>query len=153
MMTQASRFEILAVTADDVYPLRARLLLDGDENASRLTGDLGQDTLHMAVRREGRIVGVASVCREDHAELAPEAGWRLRGMAIDDSLRGLGFGRLLVRLCAEHARGHGGKTMWCTARDSAKGFYEGLGFSREARAIWLPAKPGVPFYRMWMPIE
>lgn len=152
MINHASLFEIVMVGADDVYPLRARLLLDGDEIASRLSGDLEADTLHLGIRRDGRLVGVASVCREDHPAFAPTGGWRLRGMAIDEPLRGLGFGRVLVRLCANHAREHGGKTLWCTGRETAAGFYEGLGFARDPEALTLASKPGVLFYRMWMAI-
>ncbi|WP_409937519.1 GNAT family N-acetyltransferase, partial [Paraburkholderia sp. BCC1885] len=65
------------------------------------------------IRCGEQLVGVASVCREDCPDL-PRDGWRLRGMAIDEALRGFGFGRVLVRLCAEHARGRGGRTLWCT---------------------------------------
>ncbi|WP_186169986.1 GNAT family N-acetyltransferase [Burkholderia gladioli] len=151
MNTHAPIFEILTVSADQVYPLRARLLLDGDEIASRLSGDLGADTLHLGIRRGEQLVGVASVCREDCPDLLRD-GWRLRGMAIDEALRGFGFGRVLVRLCAEHARGRGGRTLWCTARETAKGFYEGLGFTSDPQVLSLPTKPDVQFYRMWMDI-
>ncbi|MEK6424411.1 MAG: GNAT family N-acetyltransferase [Burkholderia gladioli] len=151
MMNQASLFEILGVSADEVVPLRARLLLDGDEIASRLAGDLDADTLHLGVQRAGQIVGVASVCREDSGAQAPN-GWRLRGMAIDESLRGLGFGRLLVNLGARHARERGGRLLWCTARDSAKGFYERLGFACDSEPLRLAAKPDLLFHRMSMAI-
>ncbi|ESS40896.1 acetyltransferase (GNAT) family protein [Burkholderia cenocepacia] len=79
--------------------------------------------------------------------------WRLRGMAVHPSVRGLGFGRLLVNLSIRHVREQRGTLLWCTARESAYQFYEMLGFNRDPIPISLHGRDDMKFYLMQRPIE
>lgn len=58
------------------------------------------------------------------------------------------LGRTLIKPCFEHARRHGGRLAWCTARESARGFYEALGFTSSPLPFTLPARGDLLFYEM-----
>ncbi|WP_396334070.1 GNAT family N-acetyltransferase [Burkholderia anthina] len=139
---------VSAVPVNEVYALRASILLDGDEDASRFPGDHADDTLHLAVKQRGVTVGVASVCGESPPAEIGLGGWRLRGVAVAPEARRLGLGRTLVRLCGIHACGKGGTVLWCTARESAKSFYDSLSFKQVGERFALPGRGDSLFYVM-----
>ncbi|RQU92978.1 GNAT family N-acetyltransferase [Burkholderia cenocepacia] len=153
MTSQGVRFTICAVRAEETYPLRAAILMAGDEEGSALHGDHAPTTLHFAVRDHDTIVAVASVCKEEQSGVPNAEAWRLRGMAVHPSVRGLGFGRLLVNLSIRHVREQRGTLLWCTARESAYQFYEMLGFNRDPIPISLHGRDDMKFYLMQRPIE
>ena len=95
-------------------------------------------TLHVAAFDDDRIVAVATIAEEPHPT-APAAGdWRVRGMATAPDTRGLGSGGALLRALLDHARAHGGRRAWCTARITARAFYERWGFIAEGDEFELP---------------
>ncbi|WP_333985892.1 GNAT family N-acetyltransferase [Burkholderia orbicola] len=153
MTSQGVRFTICAVRAEETYPLRAAILMAGDEEGSALHGDHAPTTLHFAVRDNDTIVAVASVCKEGQSGGSNAEAWRLRGMAVHPSVRSLGFGRLLVNLSIRHVREQRGTLLWCTARESAYQFYEMLGFTRDPIPISLHGRDDMKFYLMQRPIE
>ncbi|WP_175978763.1 GNAT family N-acetyltransferase [Burkholderia sp. BCC1047] len=153
MISQDVRFTICAVRAEETYPLRAAILMAGDEEGSALHGDHAPTTMHFAVRDTNRIVAVASVCKEAQSGALNTEMWRLRGMAVDSSVRGLGFGRLLVNLSIRHVREQRGVLLWCTARESAYPFYEMLGFERDPVPISMHGRDDMKFYLMQRRIE
>lgn len=153
MISQDVRFTICAVRAEETYPLRAAILMAGDEEGSALHGDHAPTTMHFAVRDTDRIVAVASVCKEAQSGALNTEMWRLRGMAVDSSVRGLGFGRLLVNLSIRHVREQRGVLLWCTARESAYPFYEMLGFERDLIPISMHGRDDMKFYLMQRRIE
>ncbi|WP_244135154.1 GNAT family N-acetyltransferase [Burkholderia sp. BCC0322] len=142
------RFTISSVQADDTYPLRGEILLDSDEKACVLPGDDCPTTLHLAVSSSATIVAVATVCEESPPGLRDSNAWRLRGMAVRPEVRDLGFGRLLVQLCVRYAREHQATEIWCTARESAHGFYEKLGFITDTPALHMHGRTDMRFYVM-----
>lgn len=148
MTSQDVRFTICAVRAEETYPLRAAVLMAGDEEGSALDGDHAPTTLHFAVRDNDNIVAVASVCKEAQSGVSNADAWRLRGMAVHPSVRGLGFGRLLVNLSIRHVREQRGTLLWCTARESAYPFYEMLGFERDPIPISMHGRDDMKFYLM-----
>lgn len=56
---------------------------------------------------------------------------KLRQMAVSPDIQNGGIGRKLVMLAEQNARDKGFKTISMTARISAKGFYERLGYHTE----------------------
>ncbi|WP_423396082.1 GNAT family N-acetyltransferase [Burkholderia sp. LMG 21824] len=148
MTSQDVRFTICAVRAEETYPLRAAILMAGDEEGSALHGDLAPTTRHFAVRDNRGIVAVASVCKEGQSGILNAEAWRLRGMAVHPSVRGLGFGRLLVNISIRHVREQHGMLLWCTARESAYPFYEMLGFNRDPVPVSMPGRDDMRFYLM-----
>ncbi|WP_240360710.1 GNAT family N-acetyltransferase [Pyxidicoccus caerfyrddinensis] len=115
-------------------------------------GDEDVDTVHLGAYAAGRLVGVASLYREPPPDaLRTTTAWRLRGMAVDPTLRGSGHGAALLQACMVHARGQGGTLAWCNARATAAGFYRSLGFSPKGDPFELP---GIGLHHfMWRALE
>lgn len=141
-------FSIHAVSVEHVIPLRRAILLDNPADRCHFRGDDEPTTLHIAVYDPERVIGVATVCAEASPGSQSDSAWRLRGMAIEPKTRGFGFGRTLIKLCFDHARRHGGRLVWCTARESARGFYEALGFTASSPPFTLPSRGDLLFYEM-----
>ncbi|AJY32565.1 acetyltransferase domain protein [Burkholderia thailandensis 34] len=148
MLVDQQSYSIVTVPVAFVLPLRARILLDGDENASRFPCDDDEVTLHLAARTSEGIVAVATICRQPFRDFPADGAWRLRGVAVEPFMQGLGVGTRLMRACIEHAQRQGGKVVWCTARDSARGFYESLGFVTSGVPLTIAARPDMVFYEM-----
>ena len=53
---------------------------------------------------------------------------QLRGMAVDTTRQGGGFGAVLLAAGVERAVADGATTVWANARDTALGFYRRHGF-------------------------
>ncbi|RXV69615.1 GNAT family N-acetyltransferase [Burkholderia stabilis] len=142
-------FTIASIEAVQTHPLRATILLNGDLNACELAGDHAATTLHVGVRddRSG-IVAVASLCEEPRDDDRARPAWRLRGMAVDPAVRGMGFGRVLVQVCVRHAEERGAALVWCTARESAYRFYEKLGFVSDGAPVTMPGRTDTAFHVM-----
>jgi len=127
------RHAIVRLAPEAVRPLRRRILRpEQAEDELLYPGDLDPDALHAGVRDgDGELVGIATVAPNPHPEDPAPGDWRLRGMATVPEVRGTGVGVALLHACLEHAGGHGGRRVWCTARITAAGFYERAGFRVE----------------------
>jgi predicted GNAT family N-acyltransferase len=118
---------IRKVSTEEIRPLRHRILRPGQNFEDTLyPGDDSAETVHLGAFAGERLVGIASLYREDRAG-GPAGGWRLRGMATDADVRGTGFGAALLAGCVEHVVAEGGAELWCNARLSAVGFYRRAG--------------------------
>lgn len=148
MSADLSRHSLAAVSAESVWPLRAKVLLDGDENASRFAADSDKATLHLAISVSDEIVAVSTICREAFHDIGADRAWRLRGVAVEPAWQGHGFGKRLMNACIDHVRRNDGKVVWCTARESARGFYESLGFVASEQSLMIAARPDMAFYEM-----
>ena len=117
------------VTAAETFPLRQRILRP-DETADALSTPPGDgEAVHLAAVEDGTVVGTAVVMRE----AAPwtrfgEVSWRLRGMATAEEKRRQGIGAAVLCAVLEYVELHGGGLLWCSARTSARSFYERAGF-------------------------
>jgi ribosomal protein S18 acetylase RimI-like enzyme len=49
-------------------------------------------------------------------------------MALNANWRGRGIGTALAEKCIDHAKLAAGRMVWCSARESAFGFYRSIGF-------------------------
>jgi GNAT superfamily N-acetyltransferase len=147
------------VPAPIVRPLRTRVLRPGW--ADRLATYDQDETVavHVAAFLDGHDEpdGVGTVYAEAPPDVnrdeipagayAPDASWRLRGMATSDEARGTGLGRLVLEECFEIVREHGGRFLWCNARLVALPFYERLGLMAVGPEFDIP---GIgPHYVMW----
>lgn len=108
----------------------------------------------------GGLIGVVSVIPEaaprQLAGPAAAGAWRLRGMAVHPSARGLGVGRDLLGAVVERMLGLPAPVLlWCTAREAAVGFYAKAGFEEAGgqfdvagigahRLMWRTVAAGAP---------
>jgi GNAT superfamily N-acetyltransferase len=100
--------------------------------AARWPGDADAEHYAAEAPEGGEVVGVASVFS---APLGPDGPTgQLRGMAVAPAARGGGVGLKLLRAVeAAHPEG-----LWCNARVSALGFYEGAGWRVISEAFEIP---------------
>ena len=109
---------------EEYYALRYKTLrapLDQPLGSERNDGDLtGQ---HFALFSEGSIVAIA---RLDQAE---EGVSQVRFVAVDDSIRGKGFGRKIMEAIEKSSIKQGNRKMILQARDYAVDFYLRLGYT------------------------
>jgi predicted GNAT family N-acyltransferase len=116
------------VTANDVYPLRHRVLRPNQTMADCIWAqDSEAHTAHFAAEINGQIIGIASIAISPR-EGDPPNTWRLRGMATVPELQGQGVGAQVLSACLVHAKSCGGTLMWCNARTKALTFYLRHGF-------------------------
>ncbi len=128
------------VPASAVRPLRTAVLRPGWTTPATYPEDESV-AVHVAAFLDGQSEpdGVATVYPEAPpaaladeiapAAYAPDAGWRLRGMATSEAARGTGLGRLVLEACFDTVRQRGGAVLWCNARRVAVPFYAHLGMA------------------------
>lgn len=86
-------------------------------------------TLHVGILAGGSLVGVGSILPDPHASEPVPGAWRIRGMAVVESLRGAGLGgAILGALLAHPARAREPRYVWCSGRVTALAFYRRHGF-------------------------
>ena len=135
------------IDVEETLELRQRVLRPGQSPHELVyPGDRDSSSLHLGAFDGERIVGVASVYRQEMEGasakglgfLSGEGVWRLRGMAVDDGCRGKGIGGELLRACVAWIERSGGTVLWCNARVLAEAFYVAHGFVRLGDVFELP---------------
>ena len=116
-------------TSADVGDLRRRVLRSHmpDTPFVAAQDDL-PGTVHLVARRGEVVVGIVTYFEQEAPHRPGEPGIRFRGMAVDMSEQGRGTGTALIRQVLDDARCRGARVVWDNGRDSAEGFYRGLGF-------------------------
>ena len=128
---ESDKPDIKVVEPGVIRPMRQRVLRPHQPvEAMVYPGDAAAGTFHLAAMApSGRVLGIASFYIDPHP-LEPMPGdWRLRGMAVEPTLKGQGLGGQLVQAGLEHLREKAGQRLWCNARVSAQGFYTKVGFT------------------------
>jgi L-alanine-DL-glutamate epimerase-like enolase superfamily enzyme/predicted GNAT family N-acyltransferase len=150
-------WRVRAVPAADVWPIRHRVLRPGQPaELCSYPEDDRPGARHFAALHKGTTVGAASVYHEDPpAEfvvpgLRQGRGWRLRGMATLDEVRGTGEGSALLRTALTHAVLAGAEVVWCNARTSVAGFYRRHGFHTLGEEFEMPGI-GPHQFMYWSP--
>lgn len=120
------------VPPEIVQPLRHKVLRPGlPFDTAIWARDQPPDSRHFAAMdAQDRVLGVASFYHQD-TDLAPnEPAWQLRGMAVEQALRGQGVGQKVLLESIDLLQASDPvRVIWCNARVSAIGFYEKLGFA------------------------
>lgn len=137
------------VPAESTHDLRWRVLRDSRPGAVVVfPEDRRPSAFHLAVRDDdGAVVAVASFSEEVTSHRPGRRAVRLRGMAVDWPAQHHGLGRLLITTVVDRLRRDGAEVLWCNARDSAAGFYAGLGFEVEGDGFIVP-ESGIPHHVM-----
>lgn len=140
--------EVRAISAAETRPLRQSVLRPTQRPDELVyAGDDDVETLHAGAFVEGRLAGIASICREPPPGERDAGAWRLRGMATTPERRRSGLGRRLLDACFAHVAARGGTRVWCNARVTAADFYLAYGFVVLGEPFELPHIG--PHYLMW----
>lgn len=120
---------ITEIAAEDTHELRRRVLRAGRPDAVVTFPQDGQPgAFHLGAFMGDRLVGVATFF-PDPLDLRPGAdAMRLRGLAVDAEMQGLGIGRSMLEAAVSLISLHGAHVLWAHGRDTAVGFYERLGW-------------------------
>lgn len=109
---------------DDYYDLRYRILrepLGKPRGSERNDGDT--TGIHLALYDNGVLRAIA---RLDQAE--PEIS-QVRFVAVDDTVRGKGYGRYIMEAAEQQSKEQGNRKMILHARDYALDFYKKIGYT------------------------
>ncbi len=125
---------------DELKALRFKVLWPHLENAQacEIEPDGDDTTFHMAAFRKGQNVGTATFILQKNDKFPTKYQYRLRAMATDPSVRGLGVGALLVQKGIEELNQRNVDLLWCDARLIATGFYEKLDFKIKGQVYTVP---------------
>ncbi len=127
-MTEIASITVRRVSADDVYPLRHRVLRPNQTLSDCVWAqDKDSETAHFGAELDGQIIGIASIANCPREQDHPNT-WRLRGMATLPEIQGRGVGAKVLQACLAHAKSRCGVLMWCNARTTALEFYKRHGF-------------------------
>ena len=120
------------ISSAQAVPIRGAILRPSQpEHKSVYPLDEDENALHLGAMKNGELVGIASIYKEDATRKDLSDAWRLRGMATIESVRGEGHGRQLVEMMMQYIAYNGGGNLWFNARPNVQGFYEKLGFQLE----------------------
>jgi len=130
--TPGSGRTVVRLTSAETHDLRLRVLRDGtpSTDVTYAQDDL-PTTIHLGVLDEAGVLrGVSSWAVEPWPGEPTTSAVRLRGMAVEQTLQGGGYGRVLVDAGVDWARDtHDVGLIWATARDAVLAFYERCGFA------------------------
>ncbi|MBN4046782.1 GNAT family N-acetyltransferase, partial [bacterium AH-315-P07] len=89
--------KVRLISAEQTHDLRHKILRPNQtRDHCSFPGDDAPETVHFGAFKNDTLLGIASLYKENHADLESGVGWRLRGMATDPDVRGQGYGRTLL---------------------------------------------------------
>jgi len=146
MTTTSADYSIERADATEVRPLQEALV--GSTPIPQ--------GIHVVVRHDGTVIGVASVRSEPLPERPGGDAWRLTGVGVEFGHRGRGVGGALVERCLSLVGDRGGDVVWCRAPAGAYGFFKRYGLERSGDPItgvdgpeYLLAGRIAPLRRSW----
>lgn len=77
---------------------------------------------------DGAPVATGTVRRRDPPLDDYTAGWQIRGMAVEPSMRNRGYGSAILEAILDHVEKSGGGLVWCHARELSVPLYRRAGF-------------------------
>jgi GNAT superfamily N-acetyltransferase len=138
--------DIVIVDASDTHALRRSVLRRGDPAADvHFGGDDHPAAFHLAAVDGHTLVAVASFSPSATPWRPERFAVQLRGMAVQPDRQGQGLGRSLLDRAMTMLRTQGCEVLWANARDSALGFYTGLGMEVVGDGF-VPPATGLPHH-------
>jgi thiamine transport system ATP-binding protein len=139
---------VVELDAAATHALRRAVLREDRADADVVfDGDSDTATVHLGVEDAGHLVGVSTWLWRPCPIDPGEHDCQLRGMAVDRSRQGGGFGAVLLAAGVERARAAGATTVWANARDTALGFYARHGFETIGDG-YVDATTGLPHHHI-----
>lgn len=121
-----------SIPSSQAVPLRMSIMRpDEPKEKSIYPLDESDDALHLGTVKNGELVGIASIFKEDATRKDLPNAWRLRGMATLEAVRGEGHGKQILEMIIDYIAYQGGGHLWCNARLDVAGYYEKAGLQIE----------------------
>lgn len=135
-----SDFVVECISADLTRSIRHQVLWQHKQSVDDcvLETDAHQDSFHVAVRYQSKIISVGSFFPQMHQHFSMQYQYRLRAMATLPDFNGKGSGRLLIEYALQILRERNANLLWCDARLTAVGFYQRIGFSLKDEIYEVP---------------
>lgn len=134
-----SHMEIQRISAAQARTIRKDVLRPGRPDAESIyPNDDAASTLHLGAFDGERLVGAATFLAEECVRHVGVPAWRLRGMAVIESLRDRGLGGRLLSQGIASASHAGIEIVWCNGRVPARSFYERHGFRAIGEEFCIP---------------
>lgn len=118
---------IKEINPSETYKIRKEELRKGIDLSCEFEGDFDKNTFHIGAFKNNELVAVASFMKRENNRLQGNQ-YQLRGMATDLSVRGDGFGKLLLQKAFEKLSTLNCEVLWCNAREISVGFYQKMDF-------------------------
>ena len=112
---------------EEILPLREAVIIAGTNRPSEFPGDRDETTFHVGGFAGGEIICCGTFLLTDWFG---EPAYQLRGMATREDARGEGIGAALLAATERFILDSTPvRQLWCSARVSAVGFYQKVGWS------------------------
>lgn len=124
--------KVIRINAEDTLPFRHKVLGMGlKTDDCKYTLDDEDQTFHLGVFIDNRLVSVASFYFENHPEILNQYQYRLRGMATLPQFQKQGYSQALLKTAFPIIKQNFCNLIWCSAREDAVGFYSKVGFENQ----------------------
>ena len=121
-----------SIRSSQAVPLRMSVMRpDEPKEKSIYPLDESENALHLGAVKNGELVGIASIFKEDATRKDLSNAWRLRGVATIEAVRGEGHGKQLLEMIFDFIAHQGGGDLWCNARLDVSDFYKKQGLQIE----------------------
>lgn len=139
---EIQKVSYLSEKYEDILKLRDKVLLAplGLENPPEET-EQGGESEHFAAISEGKVIGTVQLLELDAFVV------KIKNMAVDQPAQRGGVGRLLIRAAEERAGEKGYQKITLSARESAVGFYERLGYRTRGTQFLIAGVPHITMYK------
>ncbi|MCH7598203.1 MAG: GNAT family N-acetyltransferase [Myxococcales bacterium] len=125
----AGKISVRSITLKEIQPLREKwLVASGLIVTDGFEGDARSRTQHLGAIRKGKILGIVSLFNEPRPAMVEAKAWRLRGLAVNPSVRGEGCGRSLIEGAARHIARSRGNLLWANVPVVSCDFFCALDF-------------------------
>lgn len=119
---------IQQITAYKTYCIRKKELRKNIPLPYKFKGDFAKTTFHLGAVKNEEVVAIASFVKVKNQLLKAETQYQLRGMAVDETYKQKGIGKLLLKEAVTILKQKKTTILWCNAREKALNFYLKQGF-------------------------
>lgn len=122
--------QIKEVDVAAILPIRQKVLRDGKAlEFCEMPGDNLPSTTHLGIYYNDKLVGIASLMKDNHPDFSNNSQLRLRGMAVLQDYQKKQLGKLLLEEAVHTAKAKKYDILWFNARNIAVEFYKKFNFS------------------------
>ncbi|HEX7737499.1 MAG TPA: GNAT family N-acetyltransferase [Ktedonobacteraceae bacterium] len=132
--------ELRPINASETHPLRQRILRPRQTlSECAYPYDTDPGALHIGCFLDEQLIGIGSILPDPREGTSQPASWRIRGMAVQQEMRGTGAGGKILQALIDYASALAlPAEIWCNGRVNVQGFYKRFGFTQQGDLFDLP---------------